>query len=298
MKKLLYLIVLLVIGFTSVYSQEQEEPKKDVDKPVYEPFGSGLLIDDQTSQMPAAKTLELLIQHRFGTMENNFTDLFGIYASANIRMGLNYSIRDNLMVGYGLTRKNMYNDFQVKWNVFRQTRKNTVPVFVTLYGNMAIDGRNEEVFYSAGEDSVYSFSNRLSYFGQLIIGRKFNDWLSLQAHTSFTHYNKVTEEKDHDVIGIGFNGRVKFSPQSAIIFQYDIPLKIKSISEHSSFNNFAKPNLAFGYEVCTSTHAFQIFVTTASGIIPQDAYMYNYNDWTLGVTDLMFGFTITRLWGF
>jgi len=105
-------------------------------------------------------------------------------------------------------------------------------------------------------------------------------------------------DKDHDVVGFGFNGRLKFSPQSSFIFQYDIPLKIKSVSEHTHFNSFAKPNLAFGYEACTSTHAFQIYVTTASGIIPQDIYMNNTNDWTLGVTDLMFGFTITRLWGF
>jgi hypothetical protein len=106
----------------------------------------------------------------------------------------------------------------------------------------------------------------------------------------------VNEDKDHDVIGVGFNGRLKFSTQSSFLFQYDIPLKIKSISEQKNFENFAKPNFAFGYEARTVTHAFQIYITTASGIIPQDIYMYNNNDWTHGVTDLMFGFTITRVW--
>jgi len=298
MKKFTYIIVAVILSLNVAYSQDDQEKPKTKDRPVREPFSNGMLIDNQTCQMPAAKTLEMLIQHRFGTMENGIKDIFGIYASANIRIGFNYSILDNLMVGYGLTRKNMYSDFQVKWNVLQQTRKNTIPVFVTLYGNMAIDGRNKDVFKSAGKDSTYSFTNRLAYFSQLIVGRKFNDWLSLQVNTSFTHYNKVAGDKDHDVMGFGFNGRIKFSPQSSFIFQYDMPLKIKGISEQTNFDMFARPNLAFGYEVATSTHAFQIYVTTASGIIPQDIYMYNYNDWTHGVTDLMFGFTITRLWGF
>ncbi|MBN2173838.1 MAG: hypothetical protein JW731_06890 [Bacteroidales bacterium] len=309
MKKITIIIVSVVLSFSFAFTQEQEEAKKEKDKPVYEPFGSGLLIDNQTSQIPAAKTLEMVIQHRFSTMQNNFEDLFGIYGSANIRMGFNYSILNNLMVGYGLTKKNMYNDFQVKWNVLSQTRQNTIPVFVTLYGNMAIDGRDKTVFEGAGDDSAYNFSNRFSYFSHLIIGRKFNDWLSLQVNTSFTHYNKVSAIKDHDVVGIGFNGRIKFSPQSAILFQYDMPLKIKNISEHTSFIKPSLPNFAIGYEVCTSTHDFQIYITTADGIIPQDIYMYNDNtlenskgsadnDWTHGVSALRFGFTITRLWGF
>jgi len=298
MKKLIYIIAAVILSINFAYSQDEQEEKKVKDRPVREPFGSGLLIDNQTSQMAPKKTLEMQIQHRFGTMQNGFTDLFGIYSTANTRIGFNYSILDNLLVGYGLTRTNMYSDFQVKWNVLQQTRKNTIPIFVTLYGNMAIDGRNESSFYSLEDPSTYSFTNRFSYFSQLILGRKFNDWLSLQIHTSFTHYNKVNAGKDHDVIGFGFDGRIKFSPQSAFTFQYDMPLKIKGISENQNFDQAALPNFGIGYEVATSTHAFQIFITTASGIIPQHVYMYNYNDWTHGVTGLLFGFNITRLWEF
>lgn len=297
MKKYI-LIIAVLMAVNLSFAQEEQEKTKTKDRPVREPFGSGLLIDNQTSQMPPAKTLEMQIQHRFGTMQNGFTDLFGIYAQANTRMGFNYSIRDNLLVGYGLTRTNMYSDFQVKWNVLQQTRKDQIPVFVTLYGNLAIDGRNESVFYSKGDESTYSFTNRFAYFSQLIVGRKFNDWFSLQLHTSFTHYNKVNEGKDHDVIGFGFNGRLKFSPQSSFTFQYDMPLKIKGIQENQNFDQHALPNFGIGYEVATSTHAFQIFITTSNGIIPQHIYMYNYNDWTHGVTGLLFGFNITRLWEF
>lgn len=291
MKKYVCFAIIILLNYSYTLAQQEEAEK---DKPVRAPFSSGILIDNQTSVIPANGTLEMLIQHRFNSMDNGISDLYGIYSpGGNIRIGFNYSLLDNLMVGYGLTMKNMYSDFQVKWNLLQQTRKNTIPVAVTLYGNMAIDGRNDEAF-----GNKYSFTGRFSYFSQLIVGRRFNDWLSVQATGSFTHYNIVADKMDHDKIGVGFNGRAKVSPQSAIIFQYDAPLKIKEISEQSQFVNPPKPNLAIGYEVATSTHAFHIFISSANGIIPQDIYMYNQNDWRDGAEGLAIGFTITRLWSF
>ena len=99
---------------------------------------------------------------------------------------------------------------------------------------------------------------------------------------------------DHDVIGAHVNGRIKFSPQSSIIFNYDAPLKIKDISEQTSWDKHAKQNLSVGVEISTYTHAFQIYVGNARGIIPQNVMMYNQNDWSSD--GLAIGFTITRLW--
>ena len=284
-KSILLIFILSICFYSSSLAQETEQPAKKVDKPVRSPFESSMLIDNQTNIIPVKNTLEMQIQHRFGPMDNGFKDLFGIYApGANIRIGFNYSIIDRLMIGYGLTKKNMYSDFQAKYALLQQTRSGRIPVAVTLYGNMAIDSRDKEVF-----GVNYSFTNRLSYFGQVIVGRKFAEWLSVQVHGSYTHYNSVEVDTDHDKIGVGVNGRVKFSPQSSILFQYDHPFSVQGNSE-------SKPNLGIGYEVSTSTHAFQIYVGTAQGIIPQDNYMYNLNDFTKG--EMMFGFTITRLWSF
>lgn len=294
MKKIFnFIIISLVTLFMVNGSLFAQKETTKAEKPVRAPFESGILIDNQTSVVATPKTLELLIQHRFGNINSNgISDLYGIYApGANIRMGLNYTLINNLMIGYGITKKNMYSDFQAKYTLFEQTRSNSMPVAITLYGNMAIDGRDESVF---GLD--YKFSNRLSYFGQLIVGRKFNDMISLQVNTSFTHYNSVDSLYDHDKIGVGISGRIKISAQSSIIFQYDVPLKIKNISEQHEFLNPSLPNLGLGWEISTSTHAFQVYLSTANGIVPQDIYMNNQNDFLNG--DFMIGFTITRLWSF
>jgi hypothetical protein len=297
MKKYIFIIIVLFLGLNFSFSQDTTAVKEK-DVPVIAPFESGILIDNQTCVIPPAKTLEFLLQHRFGTVENGIKDIYGIYYSANIRLGLNYSILDNLMVGYGLEKNNMYSDFQIKYNVFQQTRKNTIPVSVTLYGDMAINGKQEKSYYEGvGEDSTYSFSNRFCYFGQVIVGRKFNDWFSLQGTASFTHFNKVQADMDHDKIGVGFNGRVKFTPQSSILFQFDFPLQIAGISEQNEFVNPPQPNFALGYEVSTGTHAFQIFVSNTNGIVPAELYMNNQSEWEY-ISNWRFGFVMTRLWGF
>jgi hypothetical protein len=299
MKKYIISIIVLFLGLNLTFSQDTTAVIKEKDVPVFAPFESGILIDNQTCVIPPEKTLEFLIQHRFGTVEKGIENIYGIYSSANIRLGLNYSVMDNLMIGYGLTRTKMISDFQVKYNVLQQTRKNDIPVAVTLYGNLGINGQNKDVFKGAGEDSAYTFSNRLSYFGQVIVGRKFCDWFTLQATGSFTHFNKVQEGMDHDRIGVGVNGRIKFSPQSSILFQFDAPLKIKGITEQQDFDamDHPNPNAALGYELSTGTHVFQIFVSNTDNIVPQEIYMFNQADWKK-ISNWRFGFVMTRLWGF
>lgn len=292
MKKHILLIILFVLALTNVFAQDTEK-----DQPVSNPFETGVLIDNQTTVIPDAKTLEFVIQHKFGTVDNGFSDLFGIYSpGANVRLGLNYVLRKNFQVGAGLTKKNKYTDFNAKWTIFQQTEHNKMPVAVALYGNIVVDGRTNETFGTS-----YDPFDRLSYFSQLIIGRKFTDWFSLQIGASLSHYNSVGRAFDHDKIGAHINGRIKFSDQSSLIFNYDAPLKIKQISEHTEWTDHPKPNLSLGLEIFTYTHAFQIYIGTADGIIPQDVMMWNQNKIpnifkNKSLEGFAVGFTITRLW--
>jgi len=289
MKKLNIVILLLFILPAMVIAQD-EEPAKVKSRPVYNPFGSTVLIDQQTIYIPQAKTLEVFIEHRFDKIEN-ISNLFGIYGSANIRMGVNYSITDKLSVGFGTTKYRKLQDFRIKYNILEQTRQNEMPIALTVYGNMGIDCRSESYF-----GTNYKFTNRFSYFTEVIVARKFTDWLSIQVHGNFSHINSVDSLMEHDKIGIAFSGRAKITDQSSVIFNYGIPLNIKSIQEHTTLTNPPYDNFGIGWEIATATHAFQIFVTSATDLSPQYTMMENQNDWTSG--DLFFGFTITRLWNF
>jgi hypothetical protein len=314
MKKNILIITLLL--FVSVLSFAQDDATDSTavvkdDYPVNATFESGSLIDAQTVVIPDKKTLEMVIQHKFGTIQNGSSDLWGIYGSSNIRLGLNYVPVKNLQIGAGIIKRHMTTDVNAKLKVLQQTAKNTIPVSVALYGVIGIDGRPKadygdsvSVASPVGDVNKFAFTDRLSYFSQLIVGRKFSERISLQAAVSFSHYNVVNYQTkgkpyDHDKIGAHLNGRIKVTPQGSIIFNYDMPLKISKISEQAAWNDdhpASKPNLAFGYEVSTGTHAFQMYMASTTSILPQDNMMWNQNE--MNNKGFAIGFVITRLWAY
>src|SRR5664280_3692033 len=100
MKKFLILLT-LSLSITSLFAQV--DSLKHVSKPVRFTFGTTTLIDNNTTETPYKGGLELEIKHRFSQIQN-YHNLFGIYGSANTRIGLNYGITDRLMIGAGTTK--------------------------------------------------------------------------------------------------------------------------------------------------------------------------------------------------
>ncbi len=290
MNRLFCIFLVLNILILPVRAQD-EDPG---DRPVRAPFESGIIIDNQTTVVPMARTLEYNIQHKFSPMDNGLSDLFGIYSpGANMRMHFSYVPLKNLQVGYGLSLHKMFSDFSAKYTLLEQTRNDRIPVAVGLYGNMAIDGRHKDAFGQG-----YDFLNRLAYFSQVIVGRKFSDRISVQANGSFTHYNATPEGYDRDRVSVGVNGRINLTFQSSILLQYDRPLFIEGLTEYREEDRqeLSRPNLGIGWEIRTSSHVFHINITSTKGMIPQENAMFNTYDFTDG--ELMFGFSMIRLWNF
>jgi hypothetical protein len=305
MKKNIFIIILFSLLTTISFAQDEatETPVKEKDLPVFGTFESGSLIDAQTVLIPDVKTLEMVMQHKFGTVGNGSSDLWGIYGASNIRIGLNYVPVKKVQIGAGVIKKYVTTDFNAKWTIIEQTRKNTIPVSVALYGNVAIDGRNASAFQSgyiregySGSKLHYRFEDRLSYFSQLIVARKFCDYFSLQAGVSFSHYNAVNLDVDHDRVAVHLNGRFKVSPQGSIIFNYDQPLSIKDLSDQILSTENPKETISIGYEVSTGTHAFQVYMGSNGSLLPQESITYNKN--AFDKDGISIGFVITRLWAF
>ena len=266
--------------------KQQEQKKKKADKPVRSPWSSGVLIDTQTGKVLRKKSLEFNIQHRFGNINSGTFDLLGIYGASNIRLGLSYGLFKNFQIGIGTTKNNKYQDINWKYKFLTQTRSNSMPVSLAYYGNMAFTAFEKD-YYGAN----YKLAHRISYFHQLILGRKFSRWLTLQVSFQYAHFNFIDTTSIsgaiHDNFGAGLAGRIKISPQTSIAFEYDQPL-------NTSAN--IKPNLSLGIDVGTAGHVFQIFVTTYNGIIPQENLAFNTNEFFKG--DVSLGFNITRIWIF
>ncbi len=289
-------IILMCLGLTT-WAQGAEPVKPDSTenagngkdkRPVRSPFACGSILNNQTTVNLKKKTLEMMMQHRFGTFDKGYEDLWGVFGAANIRIGFDYGIIDRIQAGFGVTKNGMFWDFCAKGSILQQTRSNSMPLSVTYFGNIAVSAKKDETRYKKG-------AHRMSYFHQVIVSRKFADWFSVQVAASYIHYNIVDSVAgtNHDNFAVSASGRFRVSPQSSVLIEFDYPLTNTGIDATET-----KPNLGLGWEIATSSHAFQIFVASANGIIPQQNIVYNSNDFTKPKQGLILGFNITRKWGF
>ncbi|WP_295654778.1 DUF5777 family beta-barrel protein [uncultured Mucilaginibacter sp.] len=257
-------------------------------------FEGNYLIDNETVMVPIKGTSEFDIQHRFGTMEHHFTDLFGIFGGATMRLGFSYTPLNNLQVGFGATNERMQVDWNAKYALLKQTKNGSMPVSVTYYGDAAMDTRKKDA-----TTLFITTSDRFSYFNQILIARKFSEDLSVQVGPSWSHFNNLQGYTDNegvvhpiwnnDSFSFSASGRYKISPKTAIIANYDQPL-----TQHPADN--PHPNISFGLEMKSSGHDFEVFCGNYSSLIPQNNNLYNQNDFTKG--QFLIGFNISRLWNF
>jgi hypothetical protein len=281
MKKLLILLT-LSLTITSLLAQE-DTLKQVTSKPVRFTFGSSTLIDVNTVEKTYKGGLELEIRHRFSLIEN-YHNLFGIYGSANTRIGLNYGITDRLMIGAGTTKDYQLQDIQWKYLILRQTEDNKMPVSLSYFGNIVADLRSSDAF---GPAESFRQIHRLSYFTQVILARKINKTFSVEVAPSLTYFNSVPQNVDSTAgyknlnLGISAGARANLFGPHSIILEYDQLLTKQDIAVQP------KPNLALGWEISTATHTFQIFAANYNQIINQRNLVFNTNDfkksqWLMG----------------
>lgn len=288
---LTFLLLVFFANFSAFAQEENKAPEKkegEVSKPAKPAFESAQLMDEQSVVVLPKKTLEFNMQHRFGTWDNGIKDLYGIYGSANIRMGFSYTPINNLAVGFGFTKLNKFVDLNAKYSILKQKKDWSIPVSVSLFANVAMDTRSQSFF----PKDVY----RLAFFDELIIACRVNSKISVQVTPSYSHFNAADSLYKNDIVAVGFSGRYKFSPQSSIMFNYT-----QQLITHKDPKFKMEPGITIGWEIATSAHCFQMFATTFQGILPQQNISYTENRAGNGVvstSQFLIGFNITRLWNF
>jgi hypothetical protein len=253
-----------------VFAQEEAEP-------VMPAFETLTLVDAQTTANPYKGQLMLEIQHRFAEIQE-IADIFGIYGSANTRIGLSYGITDKIMVGFGTTRKNMLQDLEWKYAILTQTSK--MPISLSYHGNVVLDARDQKFF---GPEEDYQFAYRMSYLNELIISSRIGDKISLQLAPTFVWFNAVPDGYNNINASINAGARLQVLGFHAIILEYDQPLTDAETDVY--------PNLALGVEIGTSTHSFRVFASTYDYIVRNHSIAFNGNNPWDG--DFRFGFNIT-----
>ena len=94
-------------------------------------FKSTRVANAQSLEIPKPKILQFMIQHRFGSIENGFYDLFGT-DYAVIRYDFSYGFNELIAVGVGRSSFDKIYDIFLKAKLLRQSKgSRSMPVSYT-----------------------------------------------------------------------------------------------------------------------------------------------------------------------
>ena len=276
------LLVVLIVSWTGILAQDdllalvEEESSETTFTEAT--FKGTRLINGHSIETRKKGVLDFIISHRFGTLNGGSYELWGL-DQADIRLGLEYAVTDQLYIGLGRSSFEKTYDGFVKYRILRQEDGGGgMPISLTLFNSLAIKTlRNRTV--------DPSFVQKLASTHQLLIARKMSPKVSLQVMPTLVHKNLILEEEtNNDAFAIGMGGRVKISRRVALVVEYYYQLQ-KIVD--STFNP-----IAIGFDIETGGHVFQLQFTNARAMVPKGFITETTEDFFDG--GVHFGFNISR----
>jgi len=266
-------------------NQEQSGSTKPKPQYVMSTFKATHIVNAQTVESLGQGILDFRISHRFGQVSQGAQNFFGL-DDATTRIALDYGIKNWLMVGLGHSTLYSEDDGFVKVRLFRQRESGGMPITLSYLLSTSIHTGPPTIIVPA--DETYYFSNRLYFTNQLLIARKFNQWLSLQFMPTIVHYNLIDSSKNsNNVIALGVGGRIKLSNRMALTGEwfYVVPGTQSMDNTHNS--------LSLGIDIETGGHVFQLHFTNSTGMTERTFIAETTDSWAQG--QLHFGFNISRV---
>ena len=257
---------------------EREAPK--MENIVSATFKGTRIVNGHSIENRKNKELEFIISHRFGRVNTGFEELFGL-DQANIRFALEYGLTDDLTVGLGRSSFEKTYDGYLKYSLLKQkTGTNAFPFAVSLFGSIAAKSQKSIV------GNERTFAESLFYVGQVLIAKKVNSSLSVQVTPTYVHRNLATIAADpHDIFALGVGTRVKLSKRVSLNAEY-----YQQFQKLTSIN--ARNSLAFGVDIETGGHVFQIILSNAITMVEKSFITETTGNFFGG--DIHLGFNLSR----
>ena len=245
-------------------------------------FKATRIINGHSVETVGKKNLDFIISHRFESVNQGFSEFFGLDAATN-RLGLEYGVNDYVMVGIGRSSYQKNYDFFGKFRMLRQsTGAKNIPISLTAFTGYSLRTVKSVPDLSGRE--------RSSYTAQLLMARKFSEAFSLQISPTYIYRNRPDLSTDQKgVFATGLGGRVKVSRRTSINGEYYYVLPDQTGND---YNN----NLSFSFDIETGGHVFQLLFTNSFGMIERQFITETDGSW--GDGDIHFGFNISRRFSF
>lgn len=250
-------------------------------------FKATRLILTQSTKTISKNTLNFMVLHRFGDFAGKNgggqTD-FGLDAVADVYIGFEYGITDNLSVEFGRSTIGKLVSIDLKYALLRENKDGSVPVSLTLFGE---NGINTYGTYNG-------FSGRLSYLAQAIISRQITHNLSLQVspgYSSDNTANPLIEGNDKQFFSLGGAAHLRVSKHMSLVADYEHPF-----SSFRTTSNGFHDAVGAGIEIETGGHVFTLNLSNARAIDAINSLSNTQQSISKG--QYRIGFTISRIFDF
>ena len=230
-KPILFLILTFCVG-ANCFAQKEY---------VYQTFKDTRVINAQSTEILPKRKLDFRIAHRFGDLagdQGGWNNFYGLENAADVMIGFEYGITDNLMIGVNRTKgtgilRQLVNTF-FKYRLLRQGANGGSPISMAIYGVSTASTSAK----ASGDNLLNSFeetAHRFSYTGQLIISRKFGDNFSLQLTGGVQHRNLVDFDEENTMIMAGASAKYQFSKVFGLIVDFSMPFSDTFTTENGFY---------------------------------------------------------------
>lgn len=280
--RLIVFLLLYAIGNPALAQDDlmdllEEDEEQEV-KYITAAFKGTHVINGHSTKTKNKGELDFLIYHRFGPVNSGIQEFFGL-DQANMRLGFEYGLSDQLDLGIGRSTYEKTYDGFVKWKFLRQkTGAENFPVNIVWLSSIAIP--------TIEINEPLSTVDRMGFTHQLMISRKFGQNFTFQIMPGMVHLNTVPKTTDNnDIFYIGGAFRYKITRSLALTGEYYYRFNpIESIRTYDV--------VGFGVDIETGGHVFQLHFTNSRPTFEKGFITDTKDDFWDG--DIRFGFNISR----
>ena len=243
-------------------------------------FKSSRVINGHSVEMIGKNVLDVRILHRFGLINTGFNNLYGL-DQATMRMGFDYGLTKGLTIGIGRSTYKKEWDGLIKFRITQQSKGPGAFPFSIVW----VSGMTTSTVEYPDTDAKHDLENRIGYYHEVIIGRKFNSWFSLQVSPVYVHQNYVDSVSHNDTWALGIGSRIKLSRRIAFVVDYH---PILSGREPGTTDP-----LSIGIDIETGGHVFQLHFSNSQGMNERAFITETTDKWGKG--EIRFGFNLSRV---
>jgi len=254
-------------------------------------FKAHKIINNQSTKQSNKGELYLYVSHRFGTVKDGISTLFGL-DYANTKIELLFGLNDKIQ--FGISRESLKKIYSSSFKFKISEQSSNFPLNITNYSSF---NYNSSSFFAQGQD--VSFSERSLIFSQFLFSSALSEKFSVQISPSIAirNYNDIVpvfengeilfisyEQKENYTVSFG--SRYKLNKRTSLNFEYNYYINRLEISPF-------KDVLSIGIDLETGGHVFQLLFSNTQTIDDVSVLLDAEGDWGRG--DFYFGFNILRV---